>query len=192
MRALRSLTLAAFTACSFAGLSCASTRGESAEPLPGPPGPIAPRLTRTHEPRLPEETAASTSGCSVGDLAMCHAAALDAYYAPSSPETDARARVLFEQACQGGYAPSCNGLGVLYEEGRGVAKDPKAAVALYRRACSANGSTGCQHLAAALRTGHGVAKDAGAAARAEARGKCLADSNVTAEGRACPPLDGEP
>lgn len=119
---------------------------------------------------------------------MCHAAALDAYYAPPSPETDARARALFDRACQGGYAPSCNGLGVLYEAGRGVPKDPVVAVELFRRACSANGSTGCQHLASALRAGRGVKKDVAAAERAEARGKCLADGIGTEEPD-CPPLD---
>src|SRR5436309_2704904 len=45
----------------------------------------------THESRSPQETAASTQACAGGALTDCHAAALDAYYAPPSPKSDARA-----------------------------------------------------------------------------------------------------
>jgi TPR repeat protein len=145
--------------------------------------------TRTHESRPPDETAASTAACDQGDLPACHAAALDAYYAPPSPDSDTRARELFERGCQGGYAPSCNGLGTLHDQGRGVPQDHVAAVALYRRACAADGSTGCQHLAQALRLGRGVAKDEAAADRAEARGTCLAEAALAKGAPPCPPLD---
>lgn len=150
--------------------------------------PPATHTTRTHESRPPEETAVSTTACDRGDLPACHAAALDAYYAPSSPESDARARALFERACEAGYAASCNGLGTLHDQGRGVPQDHVAAVALYRRACAADGSTGCQHLAQALRLGRGVAKDEAAAARADARGSCLADAALATDAAPCAPL----
>lgn len=163
---------------------CAATAGEEPETLPPP----RVTQTRTHTSRPVDETAWSTTACDRGELAACHAAALDAYYAPPSPDTDARARALFQRGCDGGYAPSCNGLGVLYAAGRGVPKDDVAAAVLYRRACDADGSTGCQHLAAALRGGVGVPKDAAAAARAEARGQCLFDASLAASAPPCPAL----
>ncbi|CAN5741559.1 hypothetical protein BH11MYX3_BH11MYX3_05670 [soil metagenome] len=145
--------------------------------------------TRTHESRPPEETARSMTACDQGDLPACHAAALDAYYAPASPDSDARARTLFERACEAGYAPSCNGLGTLRDQGRGMPRDHVAAVALYRRACVADGSTGCQHLAQALRLGRGVAKDEAAAGRADARASCLFEASLAKDSPPCPPLD---
>ena len=151
--------------------------------------PATTHTTRTHESRPPEETAASTTACDGGDLPACHAAALDAYYAPPSPDSDARARVLFERACEAGYAPSCNGLGTLHDQGRGVPQDHVAAVALYRRACASDGSTGCQHLAQALRLGRGIAKDEAAAVRAEARGTCLFEASLAKGSPPCPPLE---
>ncbi len=151
--------------------------------------PEAPHTTRTHESRPADETAVSVTACDHGDLPACHAAALDAYYAPPSPVSDARARDLFERACTAGYAPSCNGLGTLHDQGRGVPEDHAAAVTLYRRACESDGSTGCQHLAQALRLGRGVDKDEAAAARAEARGTCLADAALAKDAPPCPSLD---
>jgi len=175
--------------------ACATSRSEGPEPRPAEPAPAttkgsASEVVRTHAPRPAARTADSTSACDRGDLVACHAAALDAYHAPPSPETDAHARDLFDRACEGGYAPSCNGLGLLYEAGRGVTKDPEAAVALYRRACEADGSTGCQHLADRLRSGRGIAKDASAAERAEARGHCLFEASLKKDARTCPSLDG--
>ncbi len=160
--------------------ACATTQNE----------PVEPHTTRTHESRPADQTAVSTTACERGDLPACHAAALDAYYAQPSPDSDERARALFERACTGGYAPSCNGLGTLHDQGRGVPQDHVAAVALYRQACAADGSTGCQHLAQALRLGRGVAKDEAAAARAEARGACLADAALATGTAPCPSLDG--
>jgi TPR repeat protein len=135
------------------------------------------------------ETAASTTACEGGDFPACHAAALDAYYAPSSPDSDTRARVMFERGCYGGYAPSCNGLGTLHDQGRGVPKDHVAAVALFRRACAADSSTACQHLAQSLRLGRGVPKDEAAAVRADARHTCLFEASLATTPSPCPPLD---
>lgn len=163
----------------FAACGCAGVQGD----------PPATYTTRTHESRPPEETAESVSACDSGDLPACHAAALDAYYAPPSPDSDARARALFERACTAGYAPSCNGLGTLHDQGRGVPQDHVAAVALYRRACMADAGTACQHLAQALRLGRGVTKDEAAAVRADARGACLFDAALVKAAAPCPSLD---
>jgi len=180
-----------WTACATSRSERPELRPAAAAPDPAPAATTAPaEVFRTHASRPTAKTANSTRACDRGDLVACHAAALDAYYAPPTPETDARARDLFDRACEGGYAPSCNGLGVLYEAGRGVAEDPEAAVALYRRACEADGSTGCQHLADRLRSGRGIAKDARAAERAEARGHCLFEASLKKDARTCPSLDG--
>jgi TPR repeat protein len=142
----------------------------------------------THRSRPPEATAGSTDACTAGNPEACHAAALDAYFTRPDQESDGRALMLFQRGCDAGYAPSCNGLGVLYEEGRGVTKDQARALSLYRRSCEANATTGCLHLASCLRAGRGVAKDAAAADRAEARGRCLFDASLANDGRACPSL----
>ena len=147
-----------------------------------------PTTVRTHESRPPAETAVSTTACEGGDLRACHAAALDAYYAPPTPESDARAVALFQRACDAGYAPSCNGLGTMHDQGRGVREDHAAAVALFRRSCETDGSTGCQHLAQALRTGRGIAKNEAAAQRAEARGSCLFEASLAKTAAPCPAL----
>lgn len=144
---------------------------------------------RTHEPSAPAEAARHREGCARSVPAMCHAAALDAYNAPSSPETDEAAFDLFTRGCALGYAPSCNGVGVLYAQGRGTAKDPAHAAQIYREACTAGGETACQHLAEALRRGVGVSKDEAAGVRADARAKCLFDTSLKdGDAGACPAL----
>ena len=163
--------------------ACAASHSEAPEPRVAET-----HTTRTHESRPPDKTAASTTECERGDVRACHAAALDAYYAPPSPDSDTRARVMFERGCNGGYAPSCNGLGTLHDQGRGVPKDHVAAVALFRRACAADSSTACQHLAEALRLGRGIAQDEAAAVRADARHTCLFEASLATNPQPCPPL----
>lgn len=157
-----------------------STATPTPEPSAAPVGVLrgsgTPAVVRTHAPSPPAEAAEHLDGCDKGDLAACHAAALDAYYRPRSPTTDRAAFDLFQKACDGGYAPSCNGLGVLHGEGRGVIKDPARAADLYRKACIGGGSTACQHLENALRDGLGVARSTAAADRARIRGRCLSQA----------------
>jgi len=169
--------------------ACVASRADVQEPPTVPTVVGVASETYLHQPRPADQTAESTRDCAGGKLVACHGAALDAYYSPPSPETDARALALFQKACDGGYAASCNGLGVLYGAGRGVEKDLAMAVSFYRRACESDGSTGCQHLAQALRAGRGVAKDKAAAVRAEERGKCLFKVSLSKEGGVCPSLD---
>lgn len=154
-----------------------------------PPTRLRSFTVRTHEPSPAPEAERHRQGCAEGAPAACHAAALDAYYKPSDPVTDREALHYFKRACDTGYAPSCNGLGVLFAEGRGIAKDLAQAAQLYQTACVAGASTGCEHLAEALSHGRGVTRDATAADRARARAKCvfaasLSNGSVTS----CPPL----
>ena len=153
----------------------------------GGPDTIALRTTtvRIHEPSEPEDAAKHEADCATGDAVACHAAALDHYYA-RSPEEDAVALARFRTACAAGYAPSCNGVGAMYADGRGVAKDDVEAVRWFRASCAKDASTGCEHLAQAYETGHGVAKDADAARAAHERGKCLFESSLRHEAASCP------
>jgi TPR repeat protein len=144
---------------------------------------------RTHTPSPPEIAARNESECAAGDASACHAAALDHYYAPS-PENDAIALARFRTACDAGYAASCNGVGTMYAQGRGVAEDDVEAVRWYRLACGKDGSTGCQHLADAYEDGRGVPKDLAAAERARVRGRCLFEQSLHSADAgigSCPP-----
>jgi hypothetical protein len=143
-------------------------------------------VVRTHESSPPKRAAENRLRCDEGEMAGCHAAALDAYYAPPSPESDAAAARYFHKGCEGGYAPACNGLGLLHKEGRGVPQDDAAAVRLYRQACAAGASTGCRHLADVLRSGKGTAVDHAAADRAAMRAVCLNDGPSDIDPDSCP------
>src|SRR5260370_23865518 len=65
---------------------------------------------------------------------------------------------------KGNYG-SCDSLGLMYEEGDGVAKDGKRAEELYRRACDGGHANGCTNLGVLYQNGNGVAKDAARAAK---------------------------
>ena len=54
-----------------------------------------------------------------------------------------RALVLYEQACDGGYATACVNLGIVHETGQGVAVDRSVARGFYQRGCEAGVREGC-------------------------------------------------
>lgn len=55
---------------------------------------------------------------------------------------------LFKRACDAGFDPGCNNLGVRYLEGEGVdKKDPLKAASLYQRACDGGNKIACSNLA---------------------------------------------
>lgn len=95
--------------------------------------------------------------CDGGDFAGCHALGL-ALMTPADKEgeNNPRAAAAFEKACKGGYAPSCNGLGVMYAQGMGVGRDEARAVELQEGACKGGVSTACLHVAYAYEGGRGV------------------------------------
>jgi hypothetical protein len=53
----------------------------------------------------------------------------------------------FAQACEAGDGASCSAMGVMTENGRGVARDERRAARYYDRACSSGNARGCVHLA---------------------------------------------
>src|SRR5690242_9673560 len=55
----------------------------------------------------------------------------------------ARAAALLAEACTQRHAASCNLLGFLYQNGRGVAYDPKQALARFTEACDLGEIEGC-------------------------------------------------
>lgn len=185
----------------FVGLLVACSGSQRDTPVGGSrtsgPAPSASPLTeerageaRSHEPSAPTEAARHRTACESGDFVACHAAALNDYHSPPSPDADRRAFEYFERACRGGYAPSCNGLGVMYATGRGVAQDEAEAVRIYHQACLDGASTACTHLEQALRYGRGVAKDGAAAEAAAVRGKCVFEKSLRHEPpTGCPGLD---
>ena len=75
-----------------------------------------------------------------------------------------QAATLYDQACAGGLARSCEGLGSMYEHGGGVAKDESKAARLYDQACTGGFANGCDRLGRLYEAGRGVAKDEGKAA----------------------------
>jgi len=151
------------------------------------PEPMAPRTTtiRIHEPSEPADAAKHEADCAAGNAVACHASALDHYYA-HSPAEDGPALERFRKACTAGYAPSCNGVGTMYAEGRAVAKDEVEAVRWFRASCAKDAVTGCEHLSQAYETGHGVAKNADAARIAHQRGDCLFEHSLGHDVGVCP------
>ncbi len=70
-----------------------------------------------------------------------------------------RARGFLEKACNGGDHEGCKELAVLYQYGRGVAKDEKKALSLHSKACEAKNSTACYFAAELHQYGRGTKKD---------------------------------
>jgi hypothetical protein len=53
---------------------------------------------------------------------------------------------LFNQACIGGEANSCYHLGLMYDLGQGLQRDPSRAAAFYSKSCSSGNGAACYHL----------------------------------------------
>lgn len=63
---------------------------------------------------------------------------------------------LLEQVCTSGDASSCNHLGLMYQNGLGVARNDSRSVALFSKACSADTRFGCNNLGLMYAGGRGV------------------------------------
>lgn len=79
---------------------------------------------------------ADQRACEQKQLAACRA--LGAYYLKGSPgvveQNPAKAAQILDQACKAGHAASCFDLATLYEEGKGVKRNPKKAARLRTKA----------------------------------------------------------
>lgn len=72
----------------------------------------------------------------------------------------------YVKSCDGGIERSCANLGMLYELGLGVAKNPKKAIEIYTMSCNKSGVISCYYLANAYRKGEIVKQDYKAAMNA--------------------------
>ena len=61
--------------------------------------------------------------------------------------------------CQQNNYSSCNSLGYMYRDGKGVTKDYGKAMKLYEKACDGGIARGCDNLGYMYRHGKGVTKD---------------------------------
>jgi len=65
----------------------------------------------------------------------------------------------WQQACDQGEPKGCAGVGVIFENGKGVTKDFNRALDSYKRACDGNYASGCYSLGLMYGNGRGVPKD---------------------------------
>ena len=66
---------------------------------------------------------------------------------------------MYRDLCDHHFALGCSNLGELLESGRGVHRDPAAAVRQFRAACDAKEQYGCANLGRVLREGKWVKQD---------------------------------
>jgi TPR repeat protein len=82
------------------------------------------------------------SACLSGELEGCHQLGR---ILGAAGEQRRAARVL-KKACKAGHAAACETLGVMAEEGRGVAQSESRAQKLFRRACRGGQARACARL----------------------------------------------
>jgi TPR repeat protein len=85
------------------------------------------------------------------------------YIKPQAAPPPANVLSELRAAAERGHAPSQNALGVMYDKGRGVERDPGEAVKWYRKAAEQGLASAQFNLALMYRAGTGVAKDDAAA-----------------------------
>lgn len=104
-----------------------------------------------------EDTSGCEKQCRLGDTSSCvnfGQALVDG--AGGVAADPARARPVFQQACDAGDAVGCNDLGYLYASAKGVARDDAKAVELYRKSCDLGAVWGCNSYAILVDQGRGV------------------------------------
>lgn len=65
----------------------------------------------------------------------------------------------YTRACDNGIEIGCANMGMMYEKGLGVSKNPAKALDIYKTSCNNGGALGCYNLATAYRKGEIVAQD---------------------------------
>lgn len=92
--------------------------------------------------------------------ATCHRLIFSVLIVGLSGQTQANSTFQEEQSsCNKGNGQGCFNLALSYEDGDGVAKNPKKAQQLYEKACSMRIADGCVNAAVGYRTGDQVAKN---------------------------------
>lgn len=96
---------------------------------------------------LPDRTPVSlfTRACDQGWMAGCGRLALS-YLQDQKPPDLKRAAALWERACGSNHAPSCSNLGLMHNNGDGVAKDRVKGLAYLKQACDLGMANACRWL----------------------------------------------
>jgi TPR repeat protein len=66
------------------------------------------------------------------------------YKGEGGPTDKEEARRLYSKACDGGNAPCCAGLGVMFDKGEGGPTDKEEARRLYSKACKMGEKRACK------------------------------------------------
>jgi len=86
--------------------------------------------------------------CSEGRAAACTRVGVQFAFGTQGRQRDyQKARGFLEKGCAGRDANGCKELGVLYEYGRGVPKNPGEALRLYKIGCQGGVALACQYAA---------------------------------------------
>jgi TPR repeat protein len=114
----------------------------------------------------PGDATDCTAQCKKHDAASCsNLAMMYRLGLGGLAKDEARAAVLYKEACGGGNASGCTGLGNAYELGQGVARDEARAAAVSKQACDGGDARGCSNLGFLYDRGRGgLAKDEARAA----------------------------
>jgi TPR repeat protein len=82
--------------------------------------------------------------CDHGRVASCTSVGLQMAFGTFGRTKDEKGAVPFlDKACLGGDGQGCHELAVMFENGRGVARDPARAKELHEKACAAGAKASC-------------------------------------------------
>ena len=148
---------------SSAGSSDAAAASEPAAPAATPRAPRKEPKPGVHDAaRVPAQP--KTPGAPPATPSTSAEGLFDQGLSSYKGKQFSRAAELYLRACDGGERKGCNSLGLMYENGEGVAQDLNRAADLFKRACDAGGSGGCTNLGLMYHHGEGVVKDLNRAA----------------------------
>ncbi len=98
--------------------------------------------------------------CEGGSGYSCNTVAVDYHKGRITGQPEpGKAIPLYRKGCDLNFGRACANLGILYEDGDGVDKDPQAAVRLWQQGCALGYYTACGYVGDAYRTGYGVEPD---------------------------------
>ncbi len=109
--------------------------------------------------RRADAAEALSTACDKGEPEGCFQLAR-VWTAPGEGRDPARAVPVYQAQCESpGGSMACNNLGLLYENGDGVERNPATAVELYARSCASDNEIGCFNQARAVERGIGGPPD---------------------------------
>ena len=101
-----------------------------------------------------------SSSCNNGDAKACTKEGDDYYIGRNGKIIDfKKATTLYKKGCDGGDYVGCSNLGMFYDFGKGVEKNPTRAKELYKKACDGGSMRGCTFLGMMYYYGRGVNRD---------------------------------